>query len=133
MAISHPERQYPLVDVVTALVGDLATGVVVNAIKLPPNAVVLNGGAFIETADTVSTTSVLDVGDAAAADLYVTVLDAKTAGESEAFDVTELGKLYPNGDWITVRRTISGSASPTGKYRVWVQYVILDKVHEVQP
>ena len=128
-----PERQYPVTAVIEALFSELPTGVATNVIKLPPNSVVLGGGVFVQTADNGGTSVVLDVGDADQGDLYVTDLDAKTANESEQFDVTEIGKLYTNGGFIKATRVEGGTASTAGKVRIWATYAILGKAAEVQP
>lgn len=130
--VKSPGRQYPLTAVVELLFSDLLTGVAKEVIDLPINAVVIGGGAFVQTADNGGTSCVVDVGDADAGDLYVTDLDAKTVNESEQFDVTEIGKLYASGGGITVTRTEGGTASTAGKVRVWATYVILDRANEVQ-
>lgn len=132
MAIKFPARQYPLVDVRELLFSHLPTGVAVEVIDLPVNAVVTGGGAFVDTADNSGTSAVLDVGDADAGDLYVTDLNAATAGESEQFDVTEIGKKYASGGAITATRVAVGTAATAGKVRVWVEYVILERANEVQ-
>lgn len=128
-----PERQYPTTAVVEVLYSELPTGVATNVIKLPPNAVVLDGGAFVQTADNGGTSVVLDVGDADQGDLYVTDLDAKTVNESEQFDVTEIGKLYTSGGYIKATRVEGGTASSVGKVRIWATYAVLGKASEVQP
>lgn len=132
MTIYHPERQYVLTDVVEIDYDELTTGVAANAIKLPVNAVVLGGGAFVHAADSASTTLVYDVGDGDTGDLYVTDLDGKTANESEQFDVTEIGKKYPSGGWITVTRAVTGSAPTAGTLRVWVTYAVIGRMNEAQ-
>jgi hypothetical protein len=128
-----PERQYPVTAVVEVLYSELTTAVATNVIKLPRNAVVLGGGAFVQTADNGGTSVVLDVGDGDTGDLYVTDLDAKTANESEQFDVTEIGKLYADGGNITATRVQGGTASTAGKVRIWATYAVLGKASEVQP
>lgn len=133
MAVTkNPGRQYPLYAEKEILFSDLTAAVAAEVIDLPVNAVVVAGGAFVDTADAASTTLVYDVGDTDTGDLYVTDLDGKTANESEQFDVTELGKKYPNGGAITVTRAHTGSAPTAGKLRVWAAYLILDRANEVQ-
>jgi hypothetical protein len=132
MAVKSPERQYPLTAVVELTYDQLPTGVATEVIDLPVGAVVLGGGAFVDTADDGGTSVVLDVGDNDAGDLYVTDLDAKTANESEAFDVTEIGKKYPSGGAITATRTEGGTASTAGKVRIFATYLIFGRANEVQ-
>lgn len=128
----NPGRQSPITQVVECLYSELTTGVAHEIIDLPINAVVIGGGAFVDTADNGGTSVVLDVGDTTTGDLYVTDLDAKTANESEQFDVTEIGKKYASGGAITATRVEGGTASTAGKVRVWVQYLIMDRATEVQ-
>lgn len=126
-------RQNILCAVLDLNYGDMTSGVSTKIIDLPPNAIVLGGFAFVETADNAGTTAVLDVGDGTTADLYVTALDLKTAGESEAFDVTELGKLYTTtGLGIYATRTAVGTAATAGKARVTVFYIEVGRVNEVR-
>lgn len=125
-------RQYALCAVAEFAYSELATGVAVEAFDIEPGTVILGGHAHQVTADNAGTTSVIDVGDGDAGDLYVTDLDAKTAGESEAFDVTELGKSYPNGGSITITRTVVGTASTAGVTRVCIWYLVAGRVNEVR-
>lgn len=132
MTIKSPARQYPLTDVRELLFSDLPTGVATEVIDLPVNAVVLDAGAFVDTADNSGTSCVLDVGDTDTGDLYVTDLDLKTVNESETIDVTERGKKYASGGAITATRVAVGTAATAGKTRIWVTYVILERANEVQ-
>lgn len=132
MTTLSKERQYPITAVEEVDYNELPTGVPVNVIKLPYNAVVLAGGAFVDTATNSATSSVVDVGDADQGDLYVTDLTTQTAGESEMFEVTEIGKKYASGGHITATRTEVGAAT-AGKVRIWVQYAVIGKSNEVQP
>jgi hypothetical protein len=126
------ERQYAISAIEEINYNELPSGQAVNVIKLPVNAVVVGGGAFVDTATNAANTSVLDVGDADSADLYVTDLDTQTANESEQFDVTEIGKKYPSGGYIRATRTEVGAPATAGKVRIWAKYVILNRVNEVQ-
>lgn len=112
---------------------ELPTGVATEVIDLEPGTIVLGGFACNPTADNSGTSAVLDVGDGDTGDLYVTDLDLKTAAnESEAFDVTELGKAYPSGGAITATRTAVGTAATAGTVRICVWYVVSGRVNEVR-
>lgn len=127
------ERQYPLVSVTEWDYSELADDVATNVTRLPPGAVVLQVGAFVDTADNNAGAVTLDVGDGDAGALYVTDLDAKTVGESEMADVTEIGKKYANGGYITATRKVTGAAASTaGKVRIFVSYAIIGRSNEVQ-
>ena len=126
-------RQTVLCAIVEVAFGDTTSGTSTKVIDLEPGAVVLGGFAFVETADNAGTTAVIDIGDVDTADLYVTVLDAKTAGESEAFDVTELGKKYTAaGGGIYLKRTAVGTAATAGLVRVTAFYAVAGRVNEIR-
>lgn len=126
-------RQSALCAIAEFLFSELPTGVAVEVIDLEPGTVMLGGHASVATADNSGTSAVADVGDGDAGDLYVTDLDLKTAaGESEAFDVTELGKAYPSGGAITVTRTAVGTAATAGVVRVVIWYAVAGRVNEVR-
>lgn len=125
-------RQSALCAIAEFLYSELPTGVATEVIDIEPGTVMLGGFASIPTADNSGTSAVVDVGDGDVGDLYVTDLDAKTAGESEAFDVTELGKSYPSGGAITVTRTAVGTAASAGVVRVVCWYAVAGRVNEVR-
>ena len=83
--------------------------------------------AFSDIADKVAVWLDADVGD-----LYVSDLDTQVAGESASIDLTEVGKKYPSGGYITATRTETGAAATAGKIRVFASYVVLNRVNEVQ-
>lgn len=126
------ERQYPIVAIEEVDYDELPTGQAINVIKLPVNAIVLNVGAFVDLATNAGNTSVLDIGDGETSDLYVTDLNTQVAGESETIDLTEVGKKYPSGGFITATRTETGTAATAGKIRMFASYVVLNRVNEVQ-
>lgn len=125
------ERQYPLIAVAEFAYSELASGEEVEVIDLPVGAIVVGGYAYAETADNAGTTVVLDVGDAADPDRYVTSLSLATAGVSEAFASTVLGRKYPTGGAITATRTVTGTASTAGNSRIVVEYIIDGRANEV--
>jgi hypothetical protein len=125
-------RQTVLCAIVDLNYNDMTSGVSTEVMDVEPGTIVLGGYAAVETADNAGTSAVLDVGDGDAANLYVDDLDLKTAGESEAFDVTELGKYYPNGGGIFATRTAVGTAATAGKARVVMFYIVTGRVNEVR-
>jgi len=126
------ERQYPIAAIEEVDYHELPTGQPVNVIKLPVNAIVLSVGAFVEAATNSGNTSVLDIGDGDTGDLYVTDLNTQVAGESETIDLTEVGKKYPSGGYITATRAEAGTPATAGKIRIFATYVVLNRVNEVQ-
>ena len=126
------ERQYPIVAIEEVNYDELPSGQAVNVIKLPVNAIVLNAGAFVDAATNAGTSSLLDLGDGDASDLYVSDLDTQVAGESATIDLTEVGKKYPSGGFITATRTETGAPATAGKIRVFASYVVLHRANEVQ-
>lgn len=126
------ERQYPIVAIEEVDYDELPTGQTINLIKLPVNAIVLNVGAFVDAATNSGNTSVIDIGDGETSDLYVTDLNTQVAGESETIDLTEVGKKYPSGGFITATRTETGTAATAGKIRMFASYVVLNRANEVQ-
>lgn len=123
-------RQTVLCAIAEFAYNELLTGVATEVIDLEPGTVIVGGHAAIPIADN-GTTSLIDIGDADTADLYVTDLDGKVISEAESFDVTELGKSYPGGGAITVTRTATGAAT-AGVVRIVVLYVVAGRVNEVR-
>lgn len=126
------ERQYPLTAVAEFTFDELPTGVQTEVIDLPPGAIVVGGFAVSTVADDSGTSAVVDVGDAADPDRYVTVLNVAVANVSEAFAVTVLGLKYPSGGAITATRTAVGTAATAGTTRIVVEYIIDGRANEVQ-
>lgn len=131
MAVKSVGRQSPLVAVVDLAIADLPTGVAVKAVRLPPGAVVTGGGIRVVAASNAGTTDVLDVGDSASGAAYVNDANAKTLDLYTALGL-KLGHKYASGDDITVTRTEAGTAATVGTFRLTVEYVIAERVTEVQ-
>lgn len=129
-----PERQYPLFAVADLEYSDLPSGDDVEAIDLPPGAVVVSGFAQVLVQDNGGTSVTLDVGDADDDDRYVTALDIKggAVGAYEAFGSNAIGRHYPEGGAITVKRTEGGTGSSAGKVRVVAEYIVVGRANEVQ-
>ena len=101
---------------------------VVDAINLPPNAIVVGGEVVTETAVTGSTAYNVSVGDSGSATRYLSATDRVAAGRTALVPTGYVG----NGEQIRVTVTPTVAASTAGKVTVRVQYVVRNRVNEAQ-
>ncbi len=101
---------------------------VVDAINLPPNAIVVGGEVVTETAVAGATAYNVSVGDAGSATRYLGVTDRVAAGRTP---LVPTGYVSNGGNIrITVAPTVA--AATAGKVTVRVQYVVRNRVNETQ-
>lgn len=132
MAVKNSARQTRLVAVAELAYTDLATGVAVDAVRLPVGAIVVGGSLKNVTAGDSGTSDTLTVGDASGANVLLSGHNGQTADLFAALTGNRLGYEYPTADDITVTRTAVGAAATAGLWRLTVEYVIADRVSEVQ-
>jgi hypothetical protein len=130
MAVKNSARQTRLVAVVELAYTDLPTGVAVPVVRLPVGAIVVGGGLKNVTVSDAATSDTITVGDTSAANAYLAGHNGKTSNLWAPL-VTALGKEYATADDISVTRTEVGAAT-AGLFRLVVEYVIADRVSEVQ-
>lgn len=99
---------------------------VVDAINLPPRAIVVGGEVVTETAVTGSTAYNVSVGDSGSATRYLGVTNRLTAGR------TPLVPTGYVGDGENLRVTVSPTVADAtaGKVTVRVQYIMRDRWSE---
>lgn len=99
---------------------------VVDAINLPPRAIVVGGEVVTETAVTGSTAYNISVGDSGSATRYLGVTNRLTAGR------TPLVPTGYVGDGENLRLTVSPTVADAtaGKVTVRVQYIMRDRWSE---
>ena len=99
---------------------------VVDAINLPPRAIVVGGEVVTETAVTGSTAYNVSVGDSGSATRYLGVTNRVTAGR------TPLVPTGYVGDGENLRLTVSPTVADAtaGKVTVRVQYIMRDRWSE---
>ena len=99
---------------------------VVDAINLPPRAIVVGGEVVTETAVTGSTAYNVSVGDSGSATRYLGVTNRLTAGR------TPLVPTGYVGDGENLRLTVSPTVADAtaGKVTVRVQYIMRDRWSE---
>lgn len=131
MAVKNSARQTRLVAVAEMAYTDLPTGVAVDAIRLPVGAIVVGGSLKNVTVSDAATSDTLTVGDASGANAYLSGHNGKTANLFAPLAGNRLGTEYATADDITVTRTEVGAAT-AGLFRLEVEYVIADRVSEVQ-
>lgn len=102
---------------------------VVDAIALPPNAVVIGGDVVTEKAVTGSTAYNVSVGDSASATRYLGVTDRLAAGRTALVPTGYLG----NGEPVRVTVSPTVAAATAGRVTVRIQYVIRNRVNEAVP
>lgn len=101
---------------------------VVEAIKLPVGAVVTGGDVVTETAITGSTAYNVSVGDSGSATRYLGATDKVSAGRTALVPTGYVGA----GENIRVTVAPTVADATAGKVTVRVQYVVRNRVNEVQ-
>lgn len=101
---------------------------VVDAINLPPNAIVVGGEVVTETAVTGSTAYNVSVGDSGSATRYLSATDRVAAGRTALVPTGYVG----NGEQIRVTVAPTVAAATAGKVTVRVQYIVRSRVNETQ-
>ena len=132
MAVKNSGRQTRLVAVVELAYTDLPTGVAVDAVRLPVGAIILGGSLKNVTAGNSGTSDTLTDGDTSGASVLLSGHNGQTANLFAALTGNRLGTEYATGDDITVTRTAVGAAATAGLWRLTVEYVIDQRVSEVQ-
>jgi hypothetical protein len=137
MAITQSTaRQYRLVADFPLNFADFAglSGVAQAAVKLPAGAVVHGGRVFTDTAYNSATSDTLSIGDAGSATRFVnanaTVL--RTAGVQAEFAAAGNGVKYVAGGTVLISWTGVGAVPTAGASRVYIEYSVDGKGHEVQ-
>lgn len=101
---------------------------VVDAINLPPGAIVIGGEVVTETAVSGSTAYNVSVGDSGNATRYLSATDRVTAGRTALVPTGYVG----NGEQIRVTVAPTVAAATAGKVTVRVQYIVRNRVNETQ-
>lgn len=101
---------------------------VVDAINMPPNAIVTGGEVITETAITGSTAYNVSVGDSGSATRYLTATDRVAAGRTALVPTGYVG----TGEQIRVTVAPTVAAATAGKVTVRVQYIVRNRVNETQ-
>ncbi len=118
-------RQEAIVAYVDVNLADLATGVDVAAIDLPPNAVVIGGDIVGTEVFNSTSTDVVDVGDSASENRYLNDASVHTAIRTALVPTGYV--TLPTTRTITVRWTSGGGTPTTGKFRLTVEYYVLKR------
>ena len=101
---------------------------VFDAIKLPSNAIVIGGAVTTEVAATGPTALNISVGDSVNATRYLGATNHAAAGRTALVPTGYVG----NGEDLRVTITPTVAAATAGKVSVHVQYIIRNRVTEVQ-
>lgn len=121
MAITKDiNRQDVLCAKVDIALADLATGVEKVAITMPYDAIVVGGCIVVTEVFNSSTSDLIEVGDTADPNRYLTDGDGQAAG----YDVLVPTGLVSVGNDISVTWTSTGDAPTTGAFTLYVLYVI---------
>lgn len=104
------------------------TSTVFEIINMPPGSVVVGGSVVRETAfDTASYT--LSVGDSGSATRYLGATDLKATGRTALVPTG-----FRNVDGLNIRLTVvNADVCTTGKAKVYVDYIIENRINEVVP
>ena len=117
-------RQDVKVAVVDINLSELVQNTAVEAIDLPPNAVILAGNIVTTEAFNSTTSDVLDVGDGASATRYLT--DGNIRALNALVALVPTGFVHLGGP-LTITWTSGGGTPTTGKARLTVQYIQLGR------
>ena len=101
---------------------------VFDGIKLPTNAIVIGGAVTTEVAATGPTALNISVGDSGNATRYLGATDRVTAGRTALVPTGYVG----NGEDLRVTIAPTVAAATAGRVSVHVQYIVRNRVNEVQ-
>ena len=118
-------RQCPVVAHVDINLADLVSGTDLQAIELPLNAVVIDGGITVTEVFNSTTSDVLDVGDATVQNRYLN--DASLRSLARVPLVPTGFKAGTAERNITVRWVSGGGTPTTGKLRLDVTYYVVGR------
>ena len=126
-------RQTPLIANVDFTYADLTSGSAIEAIDLPPGAIVIGGYLNITTAFNSGTTDLLEIGDGADADKFVAGgADNGSTAQTVLFDVAAQWTEYTAKDTVDVTWTAVGTAATAGAATLVVESIIDGRACEVQ-
>jgi len=118
-------RQCPVVAHVDINLADLVSGTDLQAIELPLNAVVIDGGITVTEVFNSTTSDVLDVGDATVQNRYLNDGSLRTLARVPLVPTGfKAGTAERN---ITVRWVSGGGTPTTGKLRLDVTYYVVGR------
>ena len=118
-------RQCPVVAHVDINLADLVSGTDLQAIELPLNAVVIDGGVTVTEVFNSATSDVLDVGDATSQNRYLN--DGSLRSLARVALVPTGFKTTAAERNITVRWVSGGGTPTTGKLRLDVTYYVVGR------
>lgn len=131
MAITkNAARQEAIVAHVDINLADLTTGVDVDAIQLPVNAVVIGGDIVATEAFNSTSTDVIDVGDSASENRYLNDGSVHTTIRTALVPTGYV--TLPTTRTITVRWVSGGGSPTTGKFRLTVEYFVAGRAEFTQ-
>lgn len=110
---------------VTFGVTDVAAGADEQAILMPAGSTIIGGEVVTEQAWNSTSTDVIDVGDAGSQNRYLNDGNFRAAGSRVA--IVPTGHVYTVPTWVTLRWASGGGSPNTGRSRLQLQYVILDR------
>ena len=134
MAITQDAgRQYPLVAKVDFTYADLGTAVtttsIIEALKLPPGAIVTGGYLNITTAWVGPTAATVSVGDGGSAARYLGDTNIKSTGRTA---LVPTGYTYTAADAIDLDLAQSVAVSTAGVGELVVEYIVDGRANDVQ-
>ena len=121
-------RQTPLVAIVRFTFADVVDAVAVEAVDVPPNAIVVGGALVIETAFNSATSDVADIGDGADPNRYTaSAINIAATGRTA---LTLTGFKYTAHDTVDVTWNGTGTAPTAGAGYLELHYVIEGRANE---
>lgn len=123
-------RQYPLVARQKFTYEDLTNGEAEKALDLPGGAIVIGGGLVITEAFDSGTSDAVDVGDEDDVDRYAAAVDVQALGHTA---LTLDGHKYSAPDTVDIILNSTDGPPSAGEGYLYVEYIMADRAHEVQP
>lgn len=124
-------RQFPTFAVQQFGYADLVSGSAASLkVALPAGAIVVGGGVLVETAWNSGTSAVVDLGlNGGTANVLANDLNLATTGFKA---ITGVYTADYTGAAVTMTLTEAGTAATAGAGKLIVEYIVVDKAHEVQ-
>jgi hypothetical protein len=105
-----------------------AAGSMFDAIKLPPNAVVIGGDVTVDVVSNDSGTATIAVGDSGSATRYLAATSIKAAARTPLVPTGYRG----TGEDIRLTLANAGGGATAGTVSVRVSYIVTGRAQEVQ-
>lgn len=123
-------RQYPLVARQKFTYEDLTNGEAEKALDIPGGAIVTGGGLVVTEAFDSGTSDAVNIGDGNDTTRYADGVDVQSVGRTA---LTLDGHKYSAPDTVDIILNSTDGPPSAGEGYLYVEYIMADRAHEVQP